>query len=502
MSGAAAVELTGETLTAAQVSAIGEGARIDLAPGALERLAESRAALESVLAAGQRVYGAGPLLAGADAGLSPADVEHDIVRGAAAGTGAPLERRIARAALAIRLNGLLRGYSGVRPELVRALAALLNAGLAPYVPSKGSAGASGDLAPSAHAFLPLLGEGAFLGERGEPRPAAAELREHRLAPFALAPKEAISVLNGTHFMAALGVAVAARAARLLDTADAVAALTIDALRGASAAFDPRVHELRPLPGQLRSAEIVRRLLEGSQRVDTREGHVHDAYSLRCVPQVHGSARHAHAFLEHTVELELNAVTDNPLVFTAPLQVISAGNFHGQPLALVFDTLRIALADLAAFSERRTFRLVSPSLNGGLPPFLVGTDGRGLGYMLSQIACTTLVAELRVLAQPVSLDTVPTLDNVEDHVSFGMTGGLLGLEACDVLETVLATEALLAAQGLESGASAAPAVAALHGLIRTVVPPLAADRLPADDLEAVRRLLASDAWETAIRELLG
>jgi histidine ammonia-lyase len=483
--------LDGKSLTLAEAEAIAHGhATIRLAPAAMERVAENRLAVDSALESGIPIYGATAGVGGVTASTGPgARVEHDLMRGTAAGTGEPLAADVVRAAMAIRLNGMLRGHSGVRPRLLEAIAAILNARLAPFVPSRGSAGASGDLAPSAHAFLPLIGEGFFLDGDGPPQAAGEVLQREGLEPLELAPKEAISILNGTHFMAGIGSLVVGRVARLLDTADAVAAMTIDGLRGASAAFDPRIHALRPLPGQARSATVVRALLTGSQRVDTRVGHTHDAYSLRCVPQVHGSARHAHAFFAATIADELNAVTDNPIVFDSPLEVISAGNFHGQPLALAFDTLRIALADLAAFSERRTFRLLSPSLGGGLRPFLIGEDGRGLGYMVPQFTCVSLVAEMRVLAQPVSLDTAPTLDNLEDHVSFGMTAGLLTLETCSLLETVLAIEAMSAAQALVEGDAPGEGVHALYQLVRDYLPPLSADRPPANDMEATRRVIA-------------
>lgn len=493
------VVLDGASLTIDDVIDIGAGrATAGLDPGSLDRVRRNRAAVDDALGEGRRVYGAGAMLPGADAGLEPWQVEHDIVRGTAAGLGPALPSGIARAMLAIRLNGLARGHSGVRAELLEAIAALLDTGLAPWVPSKGSAGASGDLAPSAHAFLPLLGEGSVLTESGEPASALRALADHGLQPFRLAPKEAIAILNGTHGMAATGAHLCARVGALLDCADAVAAMTIDALRGFTPAFDPRVHALRPIAGQQRSAEILRRLLAGSTRVNTASDRIHDPYTLRCVPQVHGSARHALGFLRETVAIELNAATDNPLVFDDPLEIVSAGNFHGQPLALVFDTIRLALADLAAFSERRTFRLVSPSLNGELPPYLVGRDGRGLGYMIPQFACTTLVAELRVLAQPVSIDTVPTLDNIEDHVSFGMNGALLSLQACDVLTSVLAIEAMAAAQALETGPAPSPAVGALRDAIRASVAPLEATRLPADDIEGACAVLAGVEWGDLVR----
>jgi histidine ammonia-lyase len=424
-----------------------------------------------------------------------------VLRSHAAGVGPPLPRAVVRSAVAARLNGLLRGHSGIRPLVLERVAALLNAGLVPVVPRTGSLGASGDLAPSAHAFLPLLGEGTIERPSGEVVPADVALTSAGVEPLVLAPKEALALVNGTHFMTAVGALLAVRGARLLDTADAAAALSLEALRGASEAFAARVHELRPLPGQARSAASVRALVAGSERVGAREKEVQDAYSLRCVPQVHGAAREGLRFFTSLVEADLNAVTDNPLVFDEPLEVISAGNFHGQPLALGFDTLRIALADLASISERRTFRLLSPSLNAGLPAFLTPEAGRSSGYMVAQYTAAALTAELRALAHPVSVDTIPTSDNQEDHVSMGMTGALLALDAIDRVETVLAIEVLCAAQALDlvPGRPGTGTVR-LHELVRERVAPLVEDRPPADDIEAVRPVVADGLLAAVVREL--
>jgi histidine ammonia-lyase len=280
-------------------------------------------------------------------------------------------------------------------------------------------------------------------------------------------------------------------------------LSLEALRGAPQAFDPRVHALRPLAGQIVSAQNVRALISGSQRIGTRERDVQDAYSLRCVPQVHGAAREAVAFFERLVETDLNAVTDNPLVFEDAVVIVSAGNFHGQSLALALDTLRIALADLAAISERRTFRLLSPSLNAGLPAFLSPDAGRSSGYMVAQYTAAALVGELRALAHPVSVDSVPTSDNQEDHVSMGMTSALLALDAGDRAETVVAIEALCAAQALELVPGRPGAgVARLYELVRERVPALVEDRPPAPDIDAVRELVARGSLAAAVREAAG
>jgi histidine ammonia-lyase len=484
-----------------------EAADVEIDAQALANVAANRGALDAAIARGDRIYGVttglGALVRERVSAEDAATMQRDVLRSHAAGVGEPLPAEVVRAALAIRLNGLLRGRSGVRPLVLERVGQLLNAGVVPVVPRTGSLGASGDLAPSAHAFLVLVGEGEAFGRDGRRAPGGEILREAELEPIELAPKEALALVNGTHFMAAIGSLLAVRCERLADTADGVAALSLEALRGEPAAFDPAVHELRPVPGQARSASVVRSLTAGSERLGTRERDLQDAYSFRCIPQVHGAAREALGFFRRLVEIDLNAVTDNPIVFHEPARVVSAGNFHGQTLALAFDTLRLAVADLASIAERRTFRLLSPSLNFGLPAFLTPEAGSSSGYMVVQYTAAALLSELRALAHPVSHDTVPTSDNQEDHVSMGMTGALLALESVSRLEIVLAIEALCAAQALElvpgrPGAGAAN----VHRLVRSRVPALDEDRSPAPDIEAVRDLVASGELAAAVARHAG
>ena len=455
----------------------------------------NRETLETILSSGAAVYGIstgfGALVSSAVAPERQRRLQLNLLRSHAAGTGPDLPAEVVRAAMAIRVNGLLLGHSGVRPIVVQRVAQLLNAGLTPRVPRTGSLGASGDLAPSAHAFLPLLGEGEVLaGDDGTAVIDGATALAHAgIEPLELESKEGLALINGTHFMAAIGALLGRRVAGLLDTADLVAATTVDALRGALPAFDPRVHALRPLRGQATAAANILAALEGSERTHAAGSlRLQDAYSLRCAAQVHGAAREGHRFFCELVHADLNAVTDNPLVFDDPAEVISAGNFHGQSLAVAFDTLRLGIADLASISERRTFRLVSPSLNGRLPAFLTEDAGASSGYMVIQYTAAALVAELRALAQPVSIDSIPTSDNQEDHVSMGMTGALMALDAVGRLERVLAIELLCACQALDLDADppGAPAqrIAALHAAVRERVPTLTDDRPPATDLEAV------------------
>jgi histidine ammonia-lyase len=502
------VVLTGRDLDAEAVWRIAvEGVSVELDPEAVDRVGTNRAALDAAIARGDPIYGVttglGALVRERVSAEDAATLQRDVLRSHAAGVGEPLPGEVVRAALAIRLNGLLRARSGVRPVVVERLGQLLNAGLVPVVPRTGSLGASGDLAPSAHAFLVAVGEGEAVGPDGRRLPGDEALRRAGIAPLELAPKEALALVNGTHFMAAVGSLLAVRCRRLLDTADGIAALSLEALRGEPAAFDPAVHALRPVPGQARSAAVVLAVTRGSERLGTRERDLQDAYSFRCIPQVHGAAREAVAFFERLVELDLNAVTDNPIVFDEPARVVSAGNFHGQTLALAFDTLRLGLADLASISERRTFRLLSPSLNFGLPAFLTPEAGSSSGYMVVQYTAAALLSELRALAHPVSHDTVPTSDNQEDHVSMGMTGALLAMESVSRLEVVLAIEALCAAQALElvpgkPGRGAAD----LHRLVRSRVAPLEEDRPPAPDIDAIRELVASGAVAAAVTRHAG
>ena len=500
--------LTGRDLDPAAVWRIAvEGASVEVEAKALADVAANRAALEAAIARGDRIYGVttglGALVRERVSAEDAATMQRDVLRSHAAGVGEPLPAEVVRAALAIRLNGLLRARSGVRPLVAERVGQLLNAGIVPVVPRTGSLGASGDLAPSAHAFLVLVGEGQAIDQDGGYRSGADVLRDAHVEPIELAPKEALALVNGTHFMAAIGSLLTVRCERLADTADGIAALSLEALRGEPAAFDPAVHALRPVPGQARSAAIVRALTDGSERLGTRERDLQDAYSFRCIPQVHGAAREALAFFRRLVEIDLNAVTDNPIVFDDPARVVSAGNFHGQTLALAFDTLRLALADLASISERRTFRLLSPSLNFGLPAFLTPEAGSSSGYMVVQYTAAALLSELRALAHPVSHDTVPTSDNQEDHVSMGMTGALLALESVSRLEAVLAIEALCAAQALElvpgrPGTGAAE----MHGLVRSRVSPLEEDRPPAPDIEAVRDLVSAGDLAAAVARYAG
>jgi histidine ammonia-lyase len=479
------------TLTADAVAAIADGARLELDPEAMIRVQRNRAALEQILGTGTPVYGIstgfGALVSNAVAPELQRHLQVNLLRSHAAGTGPDLPPSVVRAAMAVRANGLLLGHSGVRPLVLERIVALLNAGYVPRVPQTGSLGASGDLAPSAHAFLTLLGEGEMWDAAGHSISAAEALGQLGTEPLELESKEGLALINGTHFMSAIGALLMVRVGALLDAIDLVAATTVDALRGALHAFEARVHRLRPLLGQQTSARNIAAALRGSSRTaGPGSVRLQDAYSLRCAAQVQGAAREAHRFFGELVVADLGAVTDNPLVFEEPLEVISAGNFHGQSLALAFDTLRLGLADVGSISERRTFRLLSPTINGGrLPAFLTADAGTSSGYMVAQYTAAALVGELRALAHPVSVDSIPTSDNQEDHVSMGMTGALMALAATERLEKVVAIELLCACQAIDCDpGTPGEAVRALHAAVRERVDPLGADRPPAADLEAI------------------
>ncbi|MCL4844727.1 MAG: histidine ammonia-lyase [Bryobacteraceae bacterium] len=447
------ITLDGESLSLEQVRAVAcSGEQVEFANDALKRMRQSRAVIESLALQDRPVYGVntgfGQL---ADVRIDPGRLEslqHNILRSHACGVGDPLPEPVVRAIMLIRTNVLARGFSGIRAQVAKRLLALLNKGVTPVAPSRGSVGASGDLAPLAHIALVLIGEGAafYLGRR---LPGAEALAEAGIEPLSLQAKEGISLVNGTQAMLATGGLALLDAEDLLEAADAACALSLDALRGSPTAFDDRIHRARPHPGQIASAARLREWLEGSQ---IRSSHqtcrrVQDAYSLRCAPQVHGAAADALAEARRVVDIELNSATDNPLVFDN--DTLSGGNFHGQPLALAFDYAALALCSLAGISERRVDRLVNPALNEGLPPFLAQNPGLESGLMMLQVTAASLVAELRVLANPASPGSITTSGNKEDFVSMGMTSALKFQQMVDLTRLVLAIEFLTAIHALET-----------------------------------------------------
>jgi len=489
--------LTGRNLAIDNVIEVARGRRpVELDATAAVRMTESRAVIERLVAEGATVYGVttgfGDLANVRIAPEQTAELQRNLVRSHAAGVGDPLPEEVVRAMLLLRANALAVGMSGVRAEVVELLVAMLNAAIHPVVPSRGSLGASGDLAPLAHIALVLIGEGEATVDGAGPESGARALARAGLEPLTLGAKEGLALLNGTQLMAGIGCLAYHDALRLAITADVIGAMSLEAMLGTAAAFDEALIGARPHPGQVASARHLRELMAGSgiwasHRADT-EHRLQDAYSLRCMPQVHGAARDALGELERVLQVEINSATDNPLVLPSG-EVRSGGNFHGEPLALALDYATMAVAELASISERRTARLVDAHLSG-LPAFLTDAPGVRSGLMIAHYTAAALVNELQTLAHPSSVDTIPTSANQEDHVSMGGTAALHLREAVDRAEQVLAIEALCAAQGLDFRLplTPGPVLAAAHAAIRRLVPHLDEDRPPAPDIAAIRTLL--------------
>jgi histidine ammonia-lyase len=494
--------LDGESLTIEDVVRVARQpeVRVSLQPAARRSLLQSRGRVEQAIQSSQTIYGIntgfGKL---ANIRIPPHQLDQlqtNLIRSHASGLGNPLPVPVVRAVMLLRANVLLRPTSGVRPELAEALIGMLNAGVLPLVPEQGSVGASGDLAPLSHIGLALMGEGQVFTSTGGLGPAAAALSAAGLEPYRFAPKEGIAFINGTQAQTALLALMVHDAMVLWRTAVGAAAMSLEALRGTPTPLDPRIHEARPHRGQIRTAALMRRLLEHSE---IRESHrendprVQDAYSLRCAPQVLGAVADALRFAEETVQVELNASTDNPLVFENG-DVISGGNFHGQPVAQALDIMALTLTTLQAIAERRVERLVNPDLSQGLPAFLTEDPGLCSGLMMVQIAAASLVAESRSLAMPASIGSIPTDANQEDFVPMGMAAAFKAGRILTNAQRVVAAELLCAAQGLEFLKPLAPGkgVLALYQRIRRLsppVPPLTADRPPAPDLERLALAVA-------------
>ncbi len=496
------VQVDGRTLTLEAVDAVARSdAPVELDPAARERIIRACETVDHLVAEGRPVYGVttgfGRLAERPISESGRGRLQVNLLRSHAAGTGAPLGVAEVRSLLLLRANALAGGHSGCRPEVVERLLEFLNRHIHPAVPEVGSVGASGDLAPLAHLALPLIGEGWLLDPGGgEPRPAGDVLAELALNPLTLQAKEGLALINGTQATTGLGLLALLGAERALDQLEVAGAITLEALKGTPDAFDPAVHALRPHPGQIRSAEILHTLLAGSE---IRESHRHgdprvqDAYSMRCMPQIHGAARNGLAYTRAVLETEVNSVTDNPLVFPDDARVISAGNFHAQVVSQALDLLCIVVADLVSVSERRIERLLNPDLSG-LPAFLAPEPGLQSGYMILQVTVADLLAEGRGLATPASVDSVPTSAGQEDHVSMGMWAARKARRATEILEVVVAAELLAGVQALEYRLPLRPSAPLVRArnLIREQVPVLTDDRPVSPDLEQVRCLVKSGA----------
>ena len=524
--------LNGSSLTIDQLVAIAtRGETVAVEAEAAHRVRAARAVVERMAREDAPVYGINTGFGSfAEVRIAPealATLQRNLVRSHAAGVGAPLPVPGVRAAMALRANALAKGFSGIRLETLETLIAMLNAGVHPVVPSRGSVGASGDLAPLAHIALVLIGEGEAWGppgdrddNRGGDRrersetvwdlqpdgarrltsiPGGEAMRRAGLAPVTLGPKEGLALINGTQPSTGILALALDGAARLARAADIAAALSIDALRGSIHPFDARIHEARGFPGQVASAANIERLMTGSGINRSHEscGHVQDAYSMRCAAQVHGAVREALGFVRRVVETEANAGTDNPMVFVDTGEIVSGGNFHGAPVALAADLLATALAPLATISERRTDRLLDPALSG-LPAFLIREGGLRSGLMLAQVTAAASASELKTLAHPAGVDTIPTSANQEDHVSMSMAAALKAARALDRAREVVAIEILCGCQAIDLLAPlvTSAALARARDLVRSRVPTLDDDRPPAPDIVAIAEMIATSELENA------
>src|SRR6267378_4126596 len=498
-----ALHINGNDLTLDAVREVAVERRpVLLDPDAREAVDRARAVVDALVANNKVSYaittGVGKLSDARIAGDQIRQLQTNLVRSHSVGVGEPLSIAETRAMMVLRANSLSKGYSGVRPVTIDTLCEMLNRGVTPMVPSQGSVGASGDLAPLAHLALALIGEGECVDENGKRLLSAEALRRAQIKPLVLEAKEAVSLINGTQGMLALGTLALLAAETLVDTADVIGAMTLDALRGTDVAFDDRIHKARPHSGQIKTAENLRKMLEGS---GIRESHrdcarVQDAYSLRCMPQVHGAVRDTLAHCREVMETEVNSAVDNPLVFMKnPKQadgegdVLSGGNFHGEPLEFVLDFLGIALSALAGISERRIERLVNPALNEGLPPFLAPGAGLNSGFMMPQVTAAALASENKVLAHPASVDSITTSGNKEDYVSMGMGGAIKLKKVIANTRNVLAIEATAAAQALDFRAPLKTGKRGqqAHAAIRSVTAPVTNDRVLSGDFAKVAEL---------------
>jgi len=500
------IYLNGQKLSLKQIADVANRReQVALADEARVRVENARQVVERIVAEGRTVYGVntgfGKL---SDVSIQSSELRElqlNLVRSHSVGLGNPLSEPEARAMVLLRANVLAAGFSGARSLVIDTLIAMLEHGVTPVIPEKGSVGASGDLAPLAHLASTTIGEGEAFYE-GERMPSKIALERARITPLQLEAKEGLALLNGTQAMGAVGGLALYRADRLVRLADVGGAMTLDALRGTPVAFDERIHEARPHRGQLEVAAHLRQLLWDSE---IRKSHlnndprVQDAYSLRCMPQVHGAVRNALRHAAETVEIESGSATDNPLVFSDTAEVLSGGNFHGAPVALVLDYAAIALTDLMSITERRVDRLVNPDSNEGLPAFLTTKPGISSGFMMLQVTAVALLNEAKVLAHPASVDNVPTDGGKEDHVSMGMTSAVKLRAIVDLAEMATAIELLTAAQALDFRAPLKPGRGAkqAYDIIRANIPSTDRDRSMAADIEKVVDLIRRDEFEVLL-----
>ncbi len=502
------IRIDGKTLTIDQVVDVARhAAPVGLADAARPGIAASRALVEQIVAEGQAVYGittgVGELAQTVISADQIVEMQRNLIRSHAVGVGQPLDDDVVRAMILLRANALAKGLSGVREELIFFLIELLNRNVIPRIPAQGSVGASGDLAPLAHLALVVIGEGECM-VADQRTPAADVLAQVGLEPLTLEPKEGLALINGTQLITALGVLAVRDAAQLVKTAQIASAMSLEALNGTDKVFDEKIHSARPHPGQVMCAANMRRLVAGSEIIASHKDcqKVQDAYTLRCIPQVYGAVAETIGHARSVLTVEINSANDNPLVFAETGEVISGGNFHGEPLAFVMDSLGMALAEIANLSERTIDRLVNPHLSG-LPPFLVESSGLNSGFMIAQYTAASLVSENKVLAHPSSVDSIPTSAGQEDHVSMGTTSARHARMILHNVQQVLSIELLCAAQGMDfCDETPAAGTAAAHDRIRCDIPHLSSDRLLYPDIEAAHDLVASDQVVAAVEDAIG
>jgi histidine ammonia-lyase len=511
-----ALHINGNDLTLEAVREVADlNARrpVLLDPDAREAVDRARAVVDMLVANNNLSYaittGVGKLSDVRIAGEQIRELQVNLVRSHAVGVGEPLAISETRAMMLLRANSLSKGHSGVRAVIIDTICELLNRGVTPFVPSQGSVGASGDLAPLAHLALALIGEGECFDDKGSRISSAEALKRAQIKPLVLEAKEAVSLINGTQAMLAVGTLSLLAAETLVDSADVIGAMACDALKGTDVAYDERIHKARPHAGQTRTAANLRRLLEGSQIRDSHRdcGRVQDAYSLRCIPQVHGAVRDTFAHCRNVFETEMNSAVDNPLVFVKNPKladgegdVLSGGNFHGEPLAFALDFLAIALSALAGISERRLERLVNPALSEGLPPFLAPGAGLNSGFMMPQVTAAALVSENKVLAHPASVDSITTSGNKEDYVSMGMTAAIKLKKIVENTRNTLAIEAMAAAQAIDFLAplKTSKPLQHAHAAIRAVCATMDRDRVMYQDFARIADVIAAGKVAEAVR----
>lgn len=493
----ARVLIDGDTLELEEVLQVARReAIVELAPSAAERVKQSRALVEKVASGDAASYGIntgfGTLAEVRIDKKDLRDLQRNLILSHAAGVGSPLPIPEARALLLLRCNVLAKGYSGIRLETLQLALEMLNKNVVPWVPERGSVGASGDLAPLAHLALTFIGEGQAFFD-GRPMPSKEALAQAGLKPVVLEAKEGLALVNGTQAMCAVGGLALSRALSLSEIADLAGAMTVEGLMGSHKPFTPRIQRVRAHAGQITCAEHLLKLLADSEIVVSHAdcAKVQDPYSLRCMPQVHGAAREGLSFARRILETEFNSATDNPLVFVEEELIISGGNFHGQPVSLALDVVAMALTQLASISERRVEQLVNPSLSG-LPPFLAKNSGLNSGFMIAQVTSAALVAESRILSHPASVDSIPSSAGREDHVSMGMTAALKARQVAEHARHCLAIEILVASQALDlrKPLKAGKGVRAAHELVRSKVPHMERDREIHADITAVAQLIDS------------